>query len=87
MADVTVRLPSLLAAEAEGQNTFALHAPTVSAALRALPMRNLLFDEGGSLRPLVNVYVDGVDVRDRGGVDAELQDGAEIRIVAAIAGG
>jgi len=39
------------------------------------------------LRPLVNVYVDGVDVRNRGGLDETLSDGAEIRVVAAIAGG
>ena len=32
-------------------------------ALRALPVANMLFDERGELRRLVNVYVDGVDIR------------------------
>jgi molybdopterin converting factor small subunit len=50
-------------------------------------MQALLFDEHGDLRPLVNVYVDGVDVRDRGGLDEQLSGDAEIRVVAAIAGG
>ncbi len=84
---VTVLLPSLLATEAGGQNRFELDAPSVGAALRALPIRNLLFDEHDDLRPLVNVYVDGEDVRTRGGLETELRGGEEVRVVAAIAGG
>jgi molybdopterin converting factor small subunit len=84
---LVVLLPSLLAAEAGGQNRFELDASTPREALRALPMRTLLFDEHGELRPLVNVYVDGVDVRDRGGLEEQLPADAEIRVVAAIAGG
>jgi sulfur-carrier protein len=82
-----VLLPSLLATEAGGQNRFELDAPTVGAALRALPIRNLLFDEHDELRGLVNVYVDGEDVRVRSGLETELRGGEEVRVVAAIAGG
>jgi molybdopterin converting factor small subunit len=84
---VTVLLPSLLATEADGQNRFELDAPSVGAALRALPIRNLLFDEHDVLRPLVNVYVDGEDVRAKNGLETELRGGEEVRVVAAIAGG
>ena len=35
----------------------------------------------------MNVYVDGTDVRERGGIDAMLEGSEEIRLVAAIAGG
>jgi molybdopterin converting factor small subunit len=82
-----VLLPSLLATEAGGRNRFEVEASTTGGALRELPIRGLLFDEQDELRPLVNVYVDGVDVRNRGGLDEKLNDGAEIRVVAAIAGG
>ena len=82
-----VLLPSLLAAEAGGRNRFELEAATVGDALRALPVANLVLDEHGALRPLVNVYVDGVDARDLGGLDTPLTGGEEIRLVAAIAGG
>lgn len=82
-----VLLPSLLAAEAGGRNRFEMDAATVGDALRALPVADLVFDERGELRPLVNVYVDGVDARDRGGLDATLTGAEEIRLVAAIAGG
>jgi sulfur-carrier protein len=82
-----VLLPSLLATEAGGQNRFELEADTVGAALRTLPIRNLIFDEHDQLRPLVNVYVDGEDVRTRSGLETELRGGEEVRVVAAIAGG
>jgi molybdopterin converting factor small subunit len=80
-------LPGLLAAEAGGQRQFEVDAATPAEALRALPVADLLFDERGQLRPLVNVYVDGTDARERGGLDANIAAGAEIRVVAAVAGG
>ena len=84
---VVVLLPSLLATEAGGQNRFDIEAKTVEDALRALPISDRLFDEGGVLRPLVNVYLDGVDMRERGGLTGELEETETIRLVAAIAGG
>ena len=77
----------MLAAEAGGQRRFEVEAGTVADALRSLPVSNLVFDERGQVRPLVNVYVDGVDVRERGGFDLALTGSEEIRLVAAIAGG
>ena len=56
-------------------------------ALAALPIRDLVLDEAGALRPLVNVYVDGSDSRSQGGLETPLAPAAEVRIVAAIAGG
>jgi molybdopterin synthase sulfur carrier subunit len=56
-------------------------------ALRTLPVADLLLDERGALRPLVNVYVDGEDVRERDGLDTRLDGPEEIRVLAAIAGG
>ena len=84
---VTVLLPGLLADQAGGQKEFELDAPTVGAALRALPVRDLLFDERDELRSLVNVYVDGTDTRESDGLETELEGGETIRVVAAIAGG
>jgi hypothetical protein len=59
----------------------------VGDALRALPIANLIFDERGELRGLVNVYLDGVDVRERDGIESPVSDDDEIRLVGAIAGG
>ncbi len=82
-----VLLPAVLAAEAGGQKRFALEAATVGDALRQLPVQNLLFDETGELRRLVNVYVDGMDARGGRGLEEPLGDDSEVRVVGAVAGG
>ena len=84
---ISVVLPSLLATQAGGRKRFEVGGPNVEAALRALPISDLLFDEGGGLRPLVNVYVDGDDVRHGEGLQTALSDGQTVRVVAAVAGG
>jgi molybdopterin synthase sulfur carrier subunit len=84
---VVVRIPSLLADQAGGQGRFDVEAATVGEALRALPVRDLLLDERGELRRLVNVYVDGEDARRVEGLETPL-DGVEvIQVIAAVAGG
>ena len=77
----------MLAQEAGGRNRFEVEAATVGDALRALPIADLLFDEHGILRPLVNVYVDGIDARDREGLATGLDDAQTVRVIAAVAGG
>jgi molybdopterin converting factor small subunit len=73
-----ILLPSLLAREAGGEGRFEIDAPTVRE------VRDLLFDERGELRPLVNVYVNSVQADD---LEAPLEPETEIRLVAAVAGG
>jgi molybdopterin converting factor small subunit len=80
----TVRLPSILAREAGGQRVIETDAATLEEALRGLPIAGLIFD-GAGLRRLVNVYVDGRDAREDLG--APLARDAEVKIVAAVAGG
>jgi molybdopterin synthase sulfur carrier subunit len=82
-----ILLPGILAEEAGGRRSFELDAASVEEALRALPVADRLFDEHGALRPLVNVYVDGIDVRDLGGLGTSLGGGETVRLVGAVAGG
>ena len=84
---VVVRIPSLLADQAGGQGRFEVEAGTVGEALRALPVSDLLIDEGGELRRLVNVYVDGEDAREADGLETPLEGVQEVRVIAAVAGG
>lgn len=84
---VVVVLPSLLAAQAGGQGRFDVEAETVREVLRVLPVADLLLDDAGELRPLVNVYVDGEDVRRVNGLATVLAGAREVRVIAAIAGG
>jgi molybdopterin converting factor small subunit len=84
---VVVRLPSLLADQADGQGRFEFEAATLGDALRALPVADLLLDEHGELRRLVNVYVDGQDARRTEGLETPLDGVEEVRVIAAVAGG
>lgn len=82
-----ILLPGMLATEAGGQRRFELDAATLDEALRSLPIANLIFDERGELRRLVNVYVDGVDMRERDGLATSLAGNETVRLVGAVAGG
>ena len=82
-----IKLPSLLAREAGGQREFDTDAATLGDALRALPVSNLCLDEHGELRRLVNVFVDGDDVRGGAGLETPLRADSKILVVTAIAGG
>jgi molybdopterin converting factor small subunit len=77
----------MLAAEAGGRKRFELEAATVGQALHQLPISDLLFDEAGELRRLINVFVDGVDARGGGLLDEPLREDSEVRVVGAVAGG
>ena len=84
---VQVALPSILAAQAEGRRRFDVDADTVGDALHALPVADLLFNERGEWNPYLNVYVDGTDARERGGLTCPLAGAREVRIVAMLSGG
>ena len=84
---VVVKVPSLVAEQAGGQREFDVDAATVGDALRALPVSDLLLDERGDLRRLVNVYVDGEDARRGRGLETPLEGVQELRVIAAVAGG
>jgi sulfur-carrier protein len=81
-----VVIPAVLAAEAGGTKRFEVDAETVGEALKELPVADLLFDNG-ELRRLINVFVDGKDVRAASGLDEALTESSEVRVVGAIAGG
>ena len=50
-------------------------------------VRDSLITERGTLRPHVNVFVDGENIRFLGGLDAPVADGAEVVVLPSISGG
>ena len=84
---VQVVVPTMLAAQAGGRRSFDVDAETTGDALRALPVADLLFNERGELNCHLNVYVDGLDHRECGGLDGPLTGAHEIRVVAMVSGG
>lgn len=49
--------------------------------------RDRVMTERGDLRPHVNIFVDGENIRFAGGLDAPVRDGAEVMLLPAISGG
>ena len=84
---VQIVVPSILAAQADGRQRFDVEAETVGEALRSLPIADLLFNERGEWSRHLNVYVDGTDAREQGGLACPLTGAREIRILAALSGG
>jgi sulfur-carrier protein len=89
---VTVKIPAQLRSAAGGDSEAVLDGATVREVLDGLYARydgmgERLADESGSLRRFVNVYVSGEDIRFLDGLDTAVEDGAELTILPAVAGG
>ena len=91
----TVRLASALRTSAGGAADVDLEVgadPTVRAVLDALATAHptigwKLRDEAGDLRRHVNIFVGEENVRDLGGLDTPVPDGAVVTVLPAVSGG
>ena len=89
---ITVKIPTQLRSVTGGDAEAEIEeAGTVGEVLDGLYDR---FDglrdriaEDGDLRRFVNVYVDGEDIRFLDGLDTSVDDGDEVTILPAVAGG
>ncbi|SNT65342.1 Molybdopterin converting factor, small subunit [Asanoa hainanensis] len=92
-APVTILLPGVLRAEADGQSSLTVDATgSLRAVLDAVAatwprLDRRLRDEQGAVRRYVNIYVDGEDCRRSGGLETEVPPGAEIQVLPSVAGG
>ena len=86
-----VRVPPVLRAEAGGAREVEANGATVRELLEDLSGRMPALGEkvydGFDIRPYVNVYVDGEDVRTNGGLDAPVRENATVVLLPAMAGG
>jgi sulfur-carrier protein len=86
------RLPPVLRPMAGGARTVDASGESLRAALEELTgrhpaLRTRLLDDDGEINAFVNVYVEGEDVRVRGGLDTPLADDAGVIVLPAMAGG
>jgi sulfur-carrier protein len=89
---LTVRVPAQLRTLTGGSAQVTVEGSTVGEALKALDAAHpgfgdRLFDEGGSLRRFVNVFLADEDVRFLDGLETPVSDGQTLSIVPAVAGG
>jgi sulfur-carrier protein len=88
---VTVKIPTQLRAATDGEASAEVDGATVGEVLDALydrydDLRDRIAEDGG-LRRFVNVYVGGEDIRFLDGLDTSVEDGDEVTILPAVAGG
>ena len=89
---VTLSLPAVLARLADGSKVIEADGRTVGDVVDAVATRYpglapRLRDDQGKAYAFVTFYLNDEDIRLRGGFDAAVQDGDELTIVPAIAGG
>ena len=89
---VLVRIPTALRKLAEGSETVRVEGSTVGAALSELQrvypdLVAQLVDEQGAVRRFVNLFANDEDIRFLDDLGTALEDGDELSIVPAIAGG
>src|SRR6476620_1677441 len=88
---ITVKIPAQLRAATGGEGELEVEGSTVGEALDAVfdqhdGLRERITQDG-DLRRFVNVYVSGEDIRFQQGLETEINEGDEITILPAVAGG
>jgi sulfur-carrier protein len=88
---VNVKIPTQLRAATDGEAVAAVEGATVAEVLDSLyerfgELKSRIADDDG-LRRFVNVYVGGEDIRFLDGLETPVDDGAEVTILPAVAGG
>jgi molybdopterin synthase sulfur carrier subunit len=87
-----VRIPAPLRKLTKDQPVVEVNGSTVDEVLANLEkahpgLRERLYDESGQIRRFINIFVNGEDIRFKEGPKTKVQEGAEVSIIPAIAGG
>jgi molybdopterin synthase sulfur carrier subunit len=88
---VTVKIPTQLRVATGGQAEVEVEGSNVGEALDAVfaaygDLRERITQDG-TLRRFVNVYVSGEDIRFQQGLETSINEGDEVTILPAVAGG
>jgi molybdopterin converting factor small subunit len=88
----TLRIPSPLRNYTGGQSEIPVKGQTVAEAMSYLvkeypALQPHLYDEGGGLRPFVNIFLGEDNVKDLQGQDTPLRENDRLLLIPSIAGG
>ncbi|MGI8576650.1 MAG: MoaD/ThiS family protein [Nocardioidaceae bacterium] len=89
---VSVRIPTILRSYTSGASEVSADGATLADVLDSLDgaypgIRGRIVDEQGSLRRFVNVYVGNDDVRFLDGLTTPVDEGTQVSVIPAVAGG
>ena len=87
-----LRIPTPLRTYTNGQSEVNVSGSNISDALADLTtqypaLKPHLFNDGGGLRPFVNLFVGENNIKDLQGVDTPIKEGEKIMLIPSIAGG
>ncbi len=87
-----VRVPTILRNYTAGEAEVPANGTTLNDLLHDLETRHVgllarVLDENGKIRRFVNIYVNDEDVRFEQGLETPISEGAQVSILAAVAGG
>ena len=88
----SVKIPTPLRKVTNGESLVTVEGSNVREMIEELErqfpgMRERLCDDDGALRRFVNVFVGDEDIRFLEGLETTLEEGAQVSIVPAVAGG
>ncbi|MDA3038964.1 MAG: MoaD family protein [Actinomycetota bacterium] len=89
---ITVRLPTVLRPQANGQSTVKVEGSNVGEVVNSLVaaypgLQSNLLDDSGSVRKFVNIYINDEDIRFLDKLQTPVSEGDEVAILPAVAGG
>jgi len=87
-----LRIPTPLRAYTDGQSNITVAGANISEALTDLTaqyptIKPHLFNEGGELRPFVNLFIGENNIKDLQGVETPIKDDDKLVLIPSIAGG
>jgi adenylyltransferase/sulfurtransferase len=88
----TLRIPTPLRTYTGGKSEVTVSGANVTEALTDLTaqypaIKPHLFNDGGDLRPFVNLFVGEKNIRDLQGVETPIKEGDKLMLIPSIAGG
>ncbi len=92
MSSVSVRLPTVMRPQANGESVVSAEGESVGDVLQNLVaefpgLRENLLDDEGSVRKFVNIYVNDEDIRFMEKLETPVEGTDEVTILPAVAGG
>jgi molybdopterin synthase sulfur carrier subunit len=89
---ITVRLPTVLRPQANGQSTVDVAGASVGDVVSSLVaeypgLQSNLLDDAGKVRKFINIYINDEDIRFLDQLDTAVAEGDEVAILPAVAGG
>ena len=89
---ISIKIPTPLRKLTDGNSTVSVSGSNITNIISDLEnkypgIKDRICEENGEIRPFVNIFVNGEDIRYLEGLNSKLSEDDEVSIVPAVAGG